>query len=190
MPDCRTTKRGPLLLLGLSFMDVPEKRALSAYSFTMTSKFRRDRDYPFPSTEPAFTVSNMDTGILRWVLRVSALLMVASVLLSTLPAGAATKSGKKPVANYGAIAFHRESGSNGFSFNQRTARDASVEALKHCAHENCEIVLGLRNACGALASSKAGYGVSQGATKAEAETKALKKCGAGCSPVIWTCTRQ
>jgi hypothetical protein len=175
----------------LSFIDVPEKRAFSAYGLAMTSEFRHDRAYPFQTIGPAFTVSVMDTGAFRWLPSLGALLMAASVLqLSALPAGAATKSGKKPVANYGAIAFHRESGSNGFSFNQRTARDASVEALKHCAHENCEVVLGIRNACGALASSKAGYGVSQGATRAEAETKALKRCGAGCSPIIWTCTRQ
>lgn len=98
------------------------------------------------------------------------------------------KSNKKNAA-YGAIAFHRDSGSHGFSYDKRNTREASIEALKQCAHPNCEVVLSVRDACGALAGSKSGFGAMQGATRAEAETKAMKKCGAACTPITWACTR-
>lgn len=107
----------------------------------------------------------------------------------TWPPTVLGKSEKKPVPNYGAIAFHHDSGSNGFSFNQRTAREASVEALRQCGHSNCEIILSIRNACGALVSSRKGFASSTGATRGEAETKAMKKCGPECTTVTWTCTR-
>lgn len=133
----------------------------------------------------------MKTGDRRNARGTLCLIVAGGLALATWgpTAHGSSKSEKKTAPNFGAIAFHHDTGSNGFSFNQHSAREASVEALKQCGHGNCEVVLSIRNACGALASSKKGFASSAGATRAEAETKAMKKCGAGCSAVTWTCTR-
>lgn len=130
----------------------------------------------------------MEIGNRRGARGNSCLIVAASLLLAWTQV-VHGKMQKKAVPNYGAIAFHHDSGNNGYGFNQRTAREASVEALKQCGHANCEVILSFRNACGALASSKKAFASSAGANRAEAETKALKKCGPECSTVTWTCTR-
>jgi hypothetical protein len=90
---------------------------------------------------------------------------------------------------FGAIAYHRASQSWGVSYDLARARDASVAALKQCGHPQCEVVHSFKNGCAALADgAKAAYAAS-GATRDEAETKALKRCGAGCKPLAWACTR-
>ena len=88
----------------------------------------------------------------------------------------------------GAIAYHRESGGYGWSV-EGSARNTQVEALKQCGHPRCEVVAKLRNGCGAIANGPKKFTVGKGATRQEAETKALKSCGAGCETVAWACTR-
>ena len=88
----------------------------------------------------------------------------------------------------GAIAYHRDSGSFGWSV-EGNARQTQVDALKTCGHPSCEVVLKLRNDCGAIAGGPKKSALGKGATRQEAETKALKACGAGCEPVVWACTR-
>ena len=119
------------------------------------------------------------------------LIMLGAIAVTWTPLGEAATNAKsdKKSAAHGAIAYHRDSGNHGFSYDKKNAREASVEALKQCAHLNCEVVLSIRDACGALAGGKAGFGAVQGATRAEAETKAMKKCGPACTPITWACTR-
>ena len=72
---------------------------------------------------------------------------------------------------------------------RKTARDAKVEALRQCSHEKCEVVASITRGCGALARDNAKFSVQKGATRNEAQTKALKKCGSGCEILAWACTR-
>lgn len=95
---------------------------------------------------------------------------------------------------FGAIAYHRATQSWGVSYDMPRARDASVEALKQCGHHECEVVHKYKNGCAALADGPKALAPSSGATRAEAETKALKHCsalnrGAGCKLIAWACTR-
>ena len=96
---------------------------------------------------------------------------------------------KKPAA-YAAIAYHRASQSWGTSHDAKTARDAKLGALARCTHPRCEVVLDIRNGCGALADGPQRFAAAPGATRDEAETKALRKCGGdSCSVIAWACTR-
>jgi hypothetical protein len=109
------------------------------------------------------------------------------LLLAAIPAEAAKQAA---VPNrFGAIAYHRASQSWGLSFDKAKARDASVEALKQCGHRECEVIHKFKNGCAALADGPKAAAASSGATRDEAETKALKRCGAGCKPIAWACTR-
>ena len=112
---------------------------------------------------------------------------LAALILFTAAADA------QPVRRYaregvGAIAYHRDSGSFGWSV-EGNARQAQVEALRQCGHPSCEVVLKLRNNCGAVANGPKKSASAKGATRQEAETKALKACGERCEPVVWACTR-
>lgn len=90
---------------------------------------------------------------------------------------------------YGAIAYHRDSQSWGTSHAARSARDAKVGALQRCGERRCEVVLAIRNGCGALADGPRRHAAAPGATRNEAETKALRKCGGdACHVVAWACT--
>lgn len=114
-------------------------------------------------------------------------LALAAALLAALPADAAKQSA---VPNrFGAIAYHRASQSWGVSFDTARARDASVTALKQCGHRQCEVVHKFKNGCAALADGPKAFATSSGATRDEAETKAVRRCGADCNPVAWACTR-
>ncbi len=93
---------------------------------------------------------------------------------------------------YGAIAYHRASQSWGVSYDQLRARDASVEALKQCGHQRCEVLHKFKNGCAALVDGpkEKAAATASGATRDEAETKALKRCsGANCNLIAWACTR-
>ena len=105
-------------------------------------------------------------------------------------AGAATSNTLRSVRpDNGAIAYHRATGNFGYAVDRRNAREAKVEALKQCNHADCEVVLTLKNSCGALASFKQAYFVSRGATRSEAEAKARRQCGVKCEILVWACTK-
>jgi hypothetical protein len=127
----------------------------------------------------------MKCAVNRILLR-AAPAVIAALALASLAAQAASKSTR--VYN-GAIAYHRDSGGFGYAVDLTTARAAQVEALKQCAHANCEIVARLRNDCGAVASGAKRFAVGKGATRQEAETKALRACAQACEIVVWACTR-
>jgi hypothetical protein len=118
-----------------------------------------------------------------------ALLVAAllAALTAVLPVHAAKQSATPN--RFGAIAYHRASQSWGVSYDATRARDASVTALKQCGHRECEVVHKFKNGCAALAEGPKAHAAVSGATRDEAETKALKRCGTGCKPVAWACTR-
>jgi hypothetical protein len=112
-------------------------------------------------------------------------LFAASIFI--FPAEAAKQSATPN--RFGAIAYHRASQSWGVAYDTARARDASVNALKQCGNRECEVVHKFKNGCAALADGPKAAATSSGATRDEAETKALKRCGANCRPVAWACTR-
>ena len=120
-----------------------------------------------------------DVAMRRWLL--------IAALLSAFPVAAAKKSSTP--GQHGAIAYHRASQSWGVSTNKARARDASVEALQYCGHKQCEVILKIKNGCGALADGPKAAVAVTGATRDEAETKAVRRCGAGCTAIAWACTR-
>ena len=91
---------------------------------------------------------------------------------------------------YGAIALQRETGQLGYAYNAANSRAAKMEALDQCAHPRCEVVASFSNACGALARGPKKYFPATGATRQEAETKALRLCAAReCEVAAWACTK-
>jgi hypothetical protein len=91
---------------------------------------------------------------------------------------------------HGAIALQRETGQLGYAYDSTTSRAAKTEALKQCAHPRCEVVASFRGACGALARGPKKYFPATGATRPEAEAKALRLCAAKeCDVITWACTK-
>jgi hypothetical protein len=89
----------------------------------------------------------------------------------------------------GAIAFHRDSGSFGYAVNAKDSRTARIDALKQCGHPKCEVVASLSKDCGAVANGPKKFVASRGATRQEAETRALRLCGERCEIAGWACPR-
>jgi hypothetical protein len=118
----------------------------------------------------------------------TSLCAAVALLLAALAASAADRP---PTRNqyYAAIAYYAETNSVGWATDRRTAREAKVEALRQCGHEKCEVVASITRGCGALARQGKKFAVQKGATRDEAQTKALKRCGASCEVVAWACTR-
>jgi len=112
--------------------------------------------------------------------------MLALVLLAVLPAREAASKSPPPT---GALAYHRDSGSFGYAVNEKDSRSARIAALKQCAHPKCEIVASLSKDCGAVANGPRKFVASRGATRQEAETRALRQCGERCEIVGWACPR-
>lgn len=96
---------------------------------------------------------------------------------------------RQPAGWHGAIAHHADSGHYGYAVNRRTARDARREALAQCGQSACEVMLDMRNGCGALARGERRLAARTGTTGDEAQTKALKQCGPQCEVLVWACTR-
>jgi hypothetical protein len=136
---------------------------------------------------------------------IAALATALSILAAAPSAHAAKSVTHKPV--YGAIALDRASGDAGYAALRRNTNEAKLDALQACGSNGCEVVLQFRGECGALAwSPTAGglggkaaakdrapapkYSTSRGVTRAEAETKARRACGAkDCDIKLWACSR-
>jgi len=117
---------------------------------------------------------------------------VALLFALLLPCAAAVHAaGNKSAApnRFGAIAYHRESQSWGVGYDTARARDAELVALKECGRRECLVVHKFKNGCAALAAGAKSFAAASGATRDEAETKALNRCGAGCAQLAWGCTR-
>ena len=111
-------------------------------------------------------------------------LMLAGALISAAQAREVSRN-----ALHGAIAYHAASNSTGYAVDRRTSREARVEALSQCGHQRCEIIATLRSNCAAVAKGAKKIVTEKGATRQEAETKALRRCGEACEIAIWACTR-
>ncbi|WP_202913018.1 DUF4189 domain-containing protein [Acuticoccus sediminis] len=96
--------------------------------------------------------------------------------------------------SFGAIAWDRESGRWGYSYNYAERAGAITRALDACGDPGCEVRTWFRNACGALAVSGGGYGASWGTTEADAQAKAMDLCHAegneDCKVATSTCSSQ
>jgi len=116
----------------------------------------------------------------------SAVLLLSALL--ALPAEA--REAKRSAApSHAAIAYHAPSRNVGWASERRTRREAQLEALRQCGHPQCEVVTSLSGGCAALAQGEKRHFSQRGASRAEAEAKALRRCGAGCAIVAWVCTR-
>jgi len=116
------------------------------------------------------------------------LLLVLLLAAVSVPqaSGADSKKSGKPT---GALAYHRESGSFGYAVNAKDSHSARVTALNQCGHPKCEVVASLSKDCGAVANGPKKFAAARGATRQEAETKALRQCGERCEIVGWACPR-
>jgi serine/threonine-protein kinase len=115
----------------------------------------------------------------------AALVAALACTVQPLPAKLVVKKGV-----FGAIALQRETGRLGYAYNTATARAAKIEALNQCGDPRCEVVANFRNACGALARGPKKYFPATGATRQEAEAKALRLCAATeCEVTAWACTK-
>ena len=125
----------------------------------------------------------------RWAGRGIAAALIAGACLYSIAAVAAKPGPPKRV--YGAIAYHRDSSSVGYSYDFANSRDAKKEALKQCGNAKCEVLIAFRNACGAVAEGGRKPEAMSGATRQEAETKSLRRCGnaKACRIVAWACTK-
>ena len=113
-------------------------------------------------------------------------------LVAALASAVCAAAGERPATRnqyYAAIAYHAESNSVGWATDRRSAREAKVDALKQCGNEKCEVVASITRGCGALVRDAKKFVVQKGATRTEAQTKALKRCGPQCEVLVWTCTR-
>ena len=102
---------------------------------------------------------------------------------------AAAREQQKSANLHGALAYHAASGSVGWATDRKSSRDAKVEALRQCAHEKCEVVAEVNRGCAALAREGKKHSAQKGASRQEAEAKALRNCGEKCEIAAWTCTR-
>ena len=115
-------------------------------------------------------------------------LLFALAALCFAPA-AARDQPKSGSSLHAAIAYHAASGSVGWATDRKSSRDAKVEALRQCAHEKCEVVAEVNRGCAALAREGKKHSAQKGASRQEAEARALRNCGEKCEIAAWTCTR-
>jgi len=97
---------------------------------------------------------------------------------------------------FGAVAYDRQDGRYGFSWNHGTAKLADEAALRGCAADKCEIVFRLgAKQCGALATAAGGnaWGGASRLARPAAEEAALDNCRkrteAGCKLRGSVCNR-
>jgi hypothetical protein len=96
--------------------------------------------------------------------------------------------------NYGAMAYDRQSGAVGWSYDHPSQKAANDRALRECLRygSQCAVVVEFMNLCAAYATgpgTTAGWGRDY--TRAAAEQRALKACqsrGAHCQIRVWACS--
>jgi hypothetical protein len=101
------------------------------------------------------------------------LLAFGAILLAALPALA---------AEYGAIAWDRQTGKRGWSWNQPTQKRADEAALGECGASGCKVIIRAGSAmCAALASTEDGkfIGAASRKDRDAARLASLKDCEKG-----------
>jgi hypothetical protein len=95
-----------------------------------------------------------------------------------------------PAEYWGAIAYERATGAQGYAYDFPTERDASVAALASCGEQGCLTMITFRNGCGILLDGPQGPVTARGATAQEAEVRGRQQCtDPQCQVVAWSCTR-
>jgi hypothetical protein len=93
--------------------------------------------------------------------------------------------------HFGAIAFSKNTGTLGYSYDYGSDGAAQQAALQSCGND-CAVVVSFINACGALAvGAGRGYGTGWAQSREEAESIALRYCASNtseCGISRWTCT--
>lgn len=84
-------------------------------------------------------------------------------------------------AGYGAIAWDKATGKQGWSWNQSTARKAAEGAISQCGASGCRLVIRPTTLCAALASTEDGKFIGAAARKDKdaARLAALSDCKKG-----------
>ena len=102
-------------------------------------------------------------------LAVAALLIFGAAMLPAAPA----------VAGYGAIAWDKETGHSGWSWDQPTAAKAKEVALSHCGTSGCKVVMeSVAKQCAALATTedRKHIGTARRTTQDAARLAAIANC--------------
>lgn len=95
-----------------------------------------------------------------------------------------------PVEYWGAIAYERSTGAQGYAYDFPSEREASVAALASCGEPACLTLLTFKGGCGILLDGPQGPVTARGATAQEAEVRARQQCtDPQCHVVAWACTR-
>ena len=108
----------------------------------------------------------------RAISPITAMLALASILFAATPA----------LAAYGAIAWDKQSGKRGWSWNEATAQKAAEVAISECGASGCKVIMRTgAGQCAALATIDTGKFVGAAArkTKDEARLAALANCQKG-----------
>lgn len=118
--------------------------------------------------------------------KVLAVACMATALIFVLPAASMAES-------YGAIALSPTSGATGWSHSFSTRRGAEQQALDGCYRHasDCRTAIWFRNACGAVATGRRGWGAGWGDDRYGAEQAALYSCernSHGCRIIRWQCS--
>ncbi len=98
-----------------------------------------------------------------------ALLVFVSALLTAAPA----------FAGFGAIAWDKETGKAGWTFNQPAPKNAVEKALSECGTAGCKVIIRTRaKQCSAIATTADGkaIGASARSTVDAARTRAMADC--------------
>lgn len=101
----------------------------------------------------------------------------------------------QPVASgqYGAIAYSNSKNNFAASWSAYTAEEAQRAALETCNNGfgNCEVVVTIRNSCGAAAMGPKGWGAGEGRSRTLAVNDAIRNCARysrDCKPLISFCS--
>ena len=108
----------------------------------------------------------------RRIWTIIALLAFAFALMPAFPAS----------AGYGAMAWDKETGKRGWSWNQSTAEKAKEVALSECGASGCRVIIRTTaKQCAAMASTEDGkfIGAAARGTQSAARVAALTNCQKG-----------
>jgi hypothetical protein len=122
---------------------------------------------------------------------ICAIVRIATASVVVIAAAATVHAATPPKKQaFGAIAYEPARSAVGYAYDFKSARDAKIEALKQCGDPSCVVLVSFHNACGAVARGPGKPFAVTGATRAEAEAKALRACGnKACEVVAWACTK-
>jgi hypothetical protein len=114
-----------------------------------------------------------NTLMRRAILATPVLVGLGSILLTAVPARA---------AEYGAIAWDKQTGKRGWSWNQPTQKRADEAALGECGASGCKVIIRAGSGmCAALASTDDGkfIGAASRKDRDAARLASLKDCEKG-----------